>query len=428
MMRRSWIIVAVIAAFAIGGTVSVCMGTESASGEITFASFQSGQVVEHWQRRFQEFEELTGIRVVHETVPHDPWGQSQDTLMVRVAAGKAPDVVMVSGTWHNALAAYGLFVDVEELAERDPQGGEFLEDFFPGLRDGYRLDGRLYGLPSDFDLSVSWYNKDYFDDAGVMIPDGSWDWTEFADVGQKLTRMQDDPGDTIWGVTGAVGLWPLFMFAWQNGGDIISEDRKSLVCDAPAVVEALEFMYDLADRYQVTPMPGSFYADFTKGQAAILYSTGPWYSWYVLRNVGFQWGIAPVPHNKQKATIGWGSLIAILEECGNKAQAWEFMKWFLSWEEQLDRAVRFAWFPPGITATQQSSFLDDTTFNMTPAQKRMLVEEAAPYSRVPRGTKMHHELIGILSEELGKVWSSEEPPWSALKNMKQRGDALLRQN
>ena len=133
---------------------------------LRLSSFQSGAVVEKWEEQWAEFEEMTGIKVVHEFVP---WQETVERYLTMAAGDDLPDVALISAQWNRTLATRGVLA---ELTQDQFEAVDF-DDYWPRLLAAYNYDGVQYGLPAYLDLQLIDYNKDIFGAAGGRLP-GSW--------------------------------------------------------------------------------------------------------------------------------------------------------------------------------------------------------------------------------------------------------------
>ncbi|NOU72478.1 extracellular solute-binding protein [Paenibacillus sp. LMG 31458] len=384
--------------------------------KLTFSSFQSGDVAKDWEeKQLPKFKQETGIDIEHIFIKH---GDTISTLLARNAAGTATDVAMLSADYENALAAKGMLVNLSALIkEKDPTYD--LSRFFEKLLDAYKYKGDLYALPSDLDLGLLWYNKDIFDKAGIPYPNENWTWDDYLSAAKKLTSG-DGPAK-VYGTE-----FPSYTtFLWQNGADMISTDGKTSTIDSPEAVKAITFVADLVNKHKVAPKPGSDEDKFQNGKAAMTLGSGPWYAHYVLKDVKFNWGIAPLPKGDKKATTAYGSTFAIMSTSKNKDEAWKFMKWFLSDEQQFIRAKQFSWFPPTRSVVQMPEFGDKSVLKLTKEQKDLVMKETT-YGRAPVVVEKQNEVKQIMDRELSLVWSGEKKPEDATKAIKTEVQPLLK--
>ncbi len=110
------------------------------------------------------------------------------------------------------------------------------------MNEIYNHEGKQYAVPKDFDTIGLWYNKNLFDEANLSYPDESWDWDDLYEAAKVLTN------DQVYGI-----LTPLhnqegyYNFVYQNGGTIITDDKKSGY-DDPKTIEALEYLREFCER------------------------------------------------------------------------------------------------------------------------------------------------------------------------------------
>ena len=83
----------------------------------------------------------------------------------------------------------GLVADLTPYIERDSFD---LTDFEESVLDIYEVDGKVMGLPILTTGSFVFYNKDWFDAAGVEYPPTNWDdptwtWDAFVEKCAALT-------------------------------------------------------------------------------------------------------------------------------------------------------------------------------------------------------------------------------------------------
>ena len=81
-----------------------------------------------------------------------------------------------------------------------------------------------YAVPKDYDTIALWYNKTLFDEAGISYPDDTWTWADLKDAAKKLTK---DDGSQYGFCAGLHNQEGYYNFVYQNGGEIITDDKKS---------------------------------------------------------------------------------------------------------------------------------------------------------------------------------------------------------
>ncbi|MCC9850777.1 extracellular solute-binding protein, partial [Streptococcus agalactiae] len=101
----------------------------------------------------------------------------------------------------------------------------------------YNIKGEQYAIPKDYDTIGLWYNKKMFDAAGVSYPDETWDWNKLKEAAKKLTKPDGSQYGFLAPLHNQEGY---YNFVYQNGGTIITKDKKSGY-DDPKTVEALKY-------------------------------------------------------------------------------------------------------------------------------------------------------------------------------------------
>ncbi|MGD8795123.1 MAG: extracellular solute-binding protein, partial [Anaerolineae bacterium] len=147
----------------------------------------------------------------------------------------------------------GALLDLTPLAESDPALD--VQDFFPGLLEHFRRQGRLWGLPAGVGETLIFYNKGLFDRAGVHYPAPGWTWEQFLDTAARLTAGEGS--DRRYGFVDTWGRQGVISFIQSHGGDLL--DRNAVyptpTLDDPLVAEAVQWYVDLALEHGVSPAP-----------------------------------------------------------------------------------------------------------------------------------------------------------------------------
>jgi ABC-type glycerol-3-phosphate transport system substrate-binding protein len=161
-----------------------------------------------------------------------------------VVAGESPDLVSIDYVWMTHYARQGYVIPVRELS---PGFADFLEEELdPPVRLSQTVEGELYSVPIQADVTGLWYRKDWFAAEGVEPPQT---WEAFL---RLLAHFAEDEVRTRWGYraplafpagrrAGEATVNILLPFIWAAGGTVQREDGSMTVSD-PAVREALRFL------------------------------------------------------------------------------------------------------------------------------------------------------------------------------------------
>jgi multiple sugar transport system substrate-binding protein len=285
----------------------------------------------------EEFEEENGITIETEVTP---FAEYFTKLQTTAAAGIAPDLWNMSSAFLPQLAELGIIRDIGDLVDKDPRFS--WDDFHQVAVDECFYKSVAYRLPIGLYPAIFYYNKSMFDEAGLDYPNDDWTWDDLREAAIVLT--DDTNGDDIvdqWGflVSKAMQVgWSSFI--WQNGGEMINEDKTRALIDQPEAIEAIQFLVDLMNKYKVSP--GIEAADqlgdpFLTGQVAMAVN-GVWKLNAYSAIEDFEWDIAMLPKQNQWATSSIGGGYTIFRDTDYPDEAFEVMK-FITDKSQSQKSA-----------------------------------------------------------------------------------------
>ncbi|MGA9363736.1 MAG: sugar ABC transporter substrate-binding protein [Bacteroidota bacterium] len=256
-------------------------------------------------------------------------------LLVQAAAGNLPDVMHLHNENIQAFVQKGLIQDLTPFVQQDTSF--HLDAFFPNLVKTCTINNRLYGIPHNFSTLVLYYNKDHFDAEGLSYPDSTWDWNTLLHAAIKLTK-RDRNGNVIrYGCNIGIILFTLFQ---QNGGNLLNESLDRCVIASPESAGALQFLNDLSEKYHVTwnsLATGIQWDDMFAGGRCSMLTNGRWAAaWYAKYMPQKSMDIAPLPRGKYRVGGIATHMMTISASSKKKAEAWEFIKFLVGKEGQIE--------------------------------------------------------------------------------------------
>src|SRR5262249_30694311 len=123
--------------------------------------------------------EHPAIEVAYRSIPWSNWYQ---TFVTAVSSNTAPDISTGGGFQAVQLFDAGAVHPVDDVVEALRRDGE-LDDFAPGTVDALRYDGHHVALPWGLDVSVWFYRKDHFAEAGLEPPQS---WSDLRAAAKRL--------------------------------------------------------------------------------------------------------------------------------------------------------------------------------------------------------------------------------------------------
>jgi len=179
--------------------------------------------------------EGTGITVQYEPIADD----FQRYIVNALSAGTAPDLFYMDIFWAESLIRSGKVAPLDPyLAESTVLKGEHIID---SLLAAFTVDGRIYGIPKDFNTLAVFYNKDLFDYAGVEYPNDDDTWDTFYEKMAAVAAIDPD----IYGLALAPGFERMGALAYAAGFELFDADGYTNLFD-PAFVETFEWYTNMA--------------------------------------------------------------------------------------------------------------------------------------------------------------------------------------
>ncbi|OOM06362.1 ABC transporter substrate-binding protein [Clostridium saccharobutylicum] len=374
----------ITATIAVGTMLVGCGGTNSTnSGEqgnvtLTYAIWDKNQ--EPGMRAMADaFEEKNpGIKVNIEVTA---WDQYWTKLDAAASGGSLPDVFWMHPNQAARYASNSVLMDLTDKIK----GSSLVDlDKFPkDIVNVYENDGKVYGIPKDFDTIALWYNKTLFDEAGVAYPNENWTWDDLLKAAKKLTN----PEKGVYGFGAPEDLQQGFdSFIFQNRGKVLSDDKTKSCLDTEETKEAIQWYADLSLKEKVSPTQKQFsenvYTSFFESGKTAMGLFGSWMlsefgdNEYVAKNCD----VAVLPQGKQRATIINGLANAVAATTPHKEEAWKFVE-FLGSEEANKIQAESGVAIPAYQGTTDAWAKTQTKFNSKVYVDMLSYAHINPYSR-----------------------------------------------
>jgi multiple sugar transport system substrate-binding protein len=269
-----------------------------------------------------------------------PYAQYRDKLLVAVRGGTGPDVMSLDEIWTPEFAAAGVIEPLDDLIAASTAVKP--EIFFQGAWDTNLYQGKIWGVPLNFDVWMQmYYNADMFTAAGLdpNAPPKTWD--EWLTVAETLTKAPNQFGIGIIGHKGEDMTVMLNSLMYSNGGKVIDDEGKAVI-NSPENVETLTFFKNLA-QYAPEGVANAGEAEcvaaFVAGQVAMILD-GSWQQDTMNAQAKFDWRIAVPPAPAGKSYVGalGGWNYAINKGSKNKEAAFKLIE-YLSTQKEVQKTI-----------------------------------------------------------------------------------------
>jgi ABC-type glycerol-3-phosphate transport system substrate-binding protein len=236
-------------------------------------------------------------------------------------------------------------LDLQPLLDDDPSFS--LDDFHPRFLEHFSFQGDLWGIPTQAEVRVVFYNRDLFDAAGVPYPVPGWTLDDFLTRAVALT--QGDGAEKQYGFLPLNGdASDLQVFIALQGASLWDEQGRPDF-DAPDAVAAVQWYTELATKYGVMPL---FDDDLPEpGVAASkarneLVRTGRVAMWTDFAGIDrsstwptdMQVAMAPLPVGAEAVTEFLYEGLFIASDTPNASACWEWLK-VVSGQTELVRGL-----------------------------------------------------------------------------------------
>jgi multiple sugar transport system substrate-binding protein len=293
----------------------VAMSVSAAGTSEAGSAGQETQIVfQHWMTELkpifdpviERFEaDNPGVTVQQEILPYgDYWSK----LPIAIAGGQGPDLYAMTRPEFEPYAAAGRAMDIESAIEASGAMQASMAALDDEVIDIYRYNGALLGVPFTVESSAIYFNKTMFEEAGLPLPseiEDTWTWDDMRDLARALTREEN--GRTVqYGMHVTPNRLPVFDFIWSNGGELYSEDGKTILAGSPEAVQAMEFLTSLIVEDRVSPdyalarTVGSW-EQFMSGTIGMI-AGGPAVMSRLRAITDFEWDVAEFPLSPYSGT------------------------------------------------------------------------------------------------------------------------------
>ncbi|MFN8443462.1 MAG: extracellular solute-binding protein [Caldilineaceae bacterium] len=311
------------------------------AGETVKIQYQSrepemaGGVQQLWDEWYPKFRETNpGIEI--EFLP-DPGGNEKEVAMTSMVAGTAADLLEFCCFNSTYFMQEGQATDLQPMIDRDAEEVK-IDDYYAHQFDPWKKDGDIHLMPRFTGTQVVYYNKDWFEKAGVEAPTqewGKWDYKKYEEIGAKFVAT--DPLQT-WATSnyglsgGASWLAQYWLRGWGTHMVNPNDDTECLLSSKEAQ-ECLEWLRSMIwDKKEYVPggseMAGGVGPDaLFIAERIPMMEIGPWNLGVVMDGAQFKWDVAPMPngpagittHQSVDGTMIW-------KGSKNAEQAWTVLK------------------------------------------------------------------------------------------------------
>lgn len=348
--------------------------------------------------------------------------QLSDQFALALTAQTQPDIVSMDCVLVPYYSSIGALADITE----EFQALDYKDMFSEGMVNLSTYQEKQYAVPFGPDVSIMLYNKKHFEEVGLdpKVPPKTWD--ELVEYAQKL-KTNDRAGYVYGGADAGTNMFTFVPYIWNNGGDVMSADGSTSMLNQPEAIEALQFFCDLTNKYQVTPASVTSYGwgeaqdAFTTEKSSIVV-LGSAAVWNILTgeygDIDLGISLIPSKDGKNYASFSGGDCMAITNGCKTPEIAWDFIKYCLSEDIQVEEMAKYGMLPA------RSDLFDNQYFAEKPEYG--VLQEALKVGRAPYSLK-YNEMYAPFLDGMQAALNNEVTPEEAFTKAAKNINSLLGQ-
>lgn len=266
-------------------------------------------------------------------------------LMPRFAADVAvPDIMLIQLRDFQAIAAKhpNAFLDITKEA------AEVKDNFVDAGWDGPTINGKIYGIPYDVGPAAMFYREDIFRQCGIS-PDSIETWDDFIEAG-KVMKAKTNGATCIMGISEDLEVFDQLLN--EAGASYVADDNETVTLNSPEGKKAAATLSRMvkADILRDTVDWNGRLAAMKQDKIA----TVPYGVWFagtmksVIPEQSGKWRVMPLPAYEKgglRASNAGGSVLAISAGTKHRAEAMEFLRFFLNTIEGQSLELNNGMFP-----------------------------------------------------------------------------------
>jgi ABC-type glycerol-3-phosphate transport system substrate-binding protein len=230
------------------------------------------------------------------------------------------------------LAEEGLLLPLDDYIRRDPKYRN--DDMVPSMVGAAHINGKQYSIPQSGSAVDLVYRTDLFANEKLSAPK-TWQDVLHACASLQAQGIRYpltlDPREPFWVIN----------FVWQNKGQVLSDDYRTVTLATPEAIGGLQFLHDLIHKHHVidpATVRGTTARELWGTGTAAMMMDGSWmldrYDVLFPKFAG-KWDVVPLPAGRVARSFFGGQHLAIKRETRAPQLAWDFVALAVSSPWQL---------------------------------------------------------------------------------------------
>ena len=351
--------------------VAGCQGGESIEPE-SDSGEGSGVSIVHWQHHsdaraavvkdlVKDFQESqSGVSVEFESIPYSSYFEK---IGPSLEAGRGPCVFQLPS---NIVYEFYTRGQLAPVPQNVMSGPEIESTFVNWATSLLKIKGEYYGLPTDVQTFLLFYNDALFEEAGLDPSKDFETWGEFRDAAKALTKVED-------GVMAQAGVditgspyqwyWGLPMQVFTEG--LVDPEALQVTYDSSPGYAMWKSITDLVLADEVDSREFLSEQDkFAVGKAGMTLREYTFTGVFKITAPEVKFSVHPAPPpdgaEDPNAVGGTAWSYVVSSECENPKEAWEWVQFITSEEAQRK------WVSEGGELPSRASLVEDESLRSDP--------------------------------------------------------------
>lgn len=341
--KRMRSITALITAGVLVAGIAGCAPSESSNGDAASGGAEGtddGTTLTLWTRAPLEKQAKLLVEAYNDShenqveltvVPNDDY-----VAKVGAAAGSnsLPDLFAADIVYVPNWVQQGLFQDISSNID----GLDYKDSINQGHLSAGTYEDKEYVLPFVLDLSMLFWNKELFAEAGLDPDKAPATLEEYADAAKAVQSLnKPDTYGTATGLNcGGCLVFTWFPSIWASGDEVMNAEGTESLLNGDSANAVYDMWRDLYESGAVLPSSvdeagPTWTAGFTEGKVGLML-----YPATLLSSTPFDVGVAGIPGvDGGASTFVGGDGIGISKDSTHSPQAWNFLNWLMSEDAQV---------------------------------------------------------------------------------------------
>ncbi len=310
----------------------------------------------------------------------------EEKVHTLIASGEPPDLMRLNDDYVQDYTVRGTLLPLDEFIKKarlDTEG------FIPAFWSWPKVNGKHMSWVKGLTAEVVWVNADAFQKSGIPLPPKDrWTFDDFVATAKKMTTTTGADTTRYGGAISHTFPSNEVTWAYNNGGNVYSDDGRKFVLSEPKGAESVQWVADLTLKHHVQP-PFSMWGQFNQTD---LFASGKLAMFNgdsrqipsLARKVGtqFAWAARPIPGKVNYSSGGALDSHVIPVEARHPAEAFKWLT-FLTSEEAYKIMGEVGFWLPVKPAWAKQYWLPGA---VTPLDREISVKALDAYLPVPKTT------------------------------------------